>query len=142
MRGKVLGMDDTGDEIPSTSTFCLGVRSSSWFSEIVSPISTWPPKLRYGSSNDLLRGLRLRPGGPSGLEGLTAVAIIGRPPESEFGNERVLVICGADKEMVEDLDRRWDFLKGEVVRGRYDKLGVRVLAFGNSIVGDAGTAAC
>lgn len=108
----------------SDSVVGRGVRSSSEFSEMVSPISTWPPKLRYGSSDDLLKGLRRRPGGPSGLEGRADAAMKARPAESGVGEECARVICGAAKELADDLDLRWVFLKGELLRGRKAKVGV------------------
>lgn len=90
----------------ATSAVFRGVRSSSEFSEMVSPISTWPPKLRYGSSDDLLKGLRRRPGGPRGLEGLIEVGVRVWPAVSGHGEECARVICGADSEPADDFDLR------------------------------------
>lgn len=83
-----------------------GVRCSSEFSEMVSSMSTCSPQLRYCSSDDLRRGLRRRPERPSGLADLciTLGASI-HSSLSEPGNEWARVICGADSDVAEDLDR-------------------------------------
>lgn len=71
----------------SPSLLILGFRSSSEFSEIVSPMSTWPSKLRQGSSEDLRKGLRRRLEGPRGLDGRTDVAKVMIVAVSGLGDE-------------------------------------------------------
>ena len=58
-RGKVWCIENDGEDgTPSISAMVLGVRCNSEFSEMVSPISTCSPQLRYSSSDDFRSGLR------------------------------------------------------------------------------------
>ena len=98
-----------------------GVRCSSEFSDIVSPISIWLPKLEYASSDCLRNGLRRREGAERGLGdlgGLTTADMRTCSAVSAVGEECARAIAGADREFIEDLDCKWFLANGEVVRGR------------------------
>ncbi len=107
-RGKAWGMDNGELSTGSASVVeALGVSSNSWFSDMVSQMSEYPPKLGYVSSIGRLSGLTRRPGGPSGLAGrpvmgdMSTLLVV-----SIIGEECALVIGGADRGLVEDRERR------------------------------------
>lgn len=85
-------------------------------------------KLEKDSSDDFLRGLRWRLGGPKGDGGLGMKRFV----VSGTGEEWALAICGARRELPEDRERAWPLVKGERVRGRRGREAVGVFTIGRA----------
>ena len=122
-------MGELGVVVLSASTLSVfwvprGVGSNSSFSDIVSPMSRAPtnPRLGYASSLTRRMGLRRRGvvmGPPSGRAGWAVeVDMMTLPAVSTTGDECARVISGAERELLEEWERRWLREKGERLRGR------------------------